>query len=122
MGAVKRSCTDGTGGKPGSDLDGGSSTASKLGRPLQLTPGLVTEIGQLRAAALSWKEIGLRLGRNPETCRRALWAVKKARRAVGNSPTAIPEEVLADHGNRSRYTSAAAYQAEFESTHDSPEL
>jgi hypothetical protein len=55
------------------------------GRPRKATPGKVAEIERLRADGLSWPDIGRLVALNPETCRRAVWAVKKARGAVRNS-------------------------------------
>ena len=45
----------------------------------------IEEIVRLRAASLSWAEIGSSLGLRPETCRRALWAVKKSLSTVQKS-------------------------------------
>jgi hypothetical protein len=59
------------------------------GRPRIVGPEHVRLIANLRGSKLSWKEIGLRLGLKPETCRRALWAVKKSGRAVGNPPDGV---------------------------------
>jgi hypothetical protein len=59
------------------------------GRPRQLTREKVEEAARLRAEGLQWEAIGQRLGLKAETCRRALWAVKKAGRAVGNPPNAV---------------------------------
>jgi hypothetical protein len=56
----------------------------RVGRPRVATPEKTSEIEHLRVAGLTWPEIGTRLALNPETCRRALWAVKKSRRGVGN--------------------------------------
>lgn len=59
------------------------------GRPRKATAGKMAEIERLRADRLSWPEIGRRVGLNPETCRRAIWAVRKARSAVGNPPAPV---------------------------------
>jgi hypothetical protein len=65
------------------------NSSGPVGRPRKATPEKVGEIERLRAEGLTWPQIGSRLGLNSETCRRALWAVKKARRAVGNPPEAV---------------------------------
>lgn len=54
-----------------------------------LTPEIIDQIAYLRSVRYAWREIGLLLGLKPETCRRALWAAKRARRAVGNSPATV---------------------------------
>jgi hypothetical protein len=61
----------------------------RVGRPRKATPEKTAEIERLRTGGLTWPEIGRRLQLNPETCRRAAWAAKKARRAVGNPPAAV---------------------------------
>jgi hypothetical protein len=58
----------------------------RRGRPPKVGPLDLSEIETLRSAGKHWKEIGLELGLKPETCRRALWAVKKSQKGVGNSP------------------------------------
>ena len=68
-------------------LEGGHS--GRVGRPRLVTSVALETIAGLRLERYSWKQIGLRVGLNPETCRRALWAVKKAGRAVGNSPVTV---------------------------------
>jgi hypothetical protein len=59
------------------------------GRPRRATTEKVEEAARLHSESLPWKQIGLRLGLNPETCRRALWVVRKSRKAVGNSPAPV---------------------------------
>ena len=56
------------------------------GRPRKVTPERIEEAVQLRSEGLTWEGVGQRLGLKPETCRRAVWAVRKARGAVGNPP------------------------------------
>jgi hypothetical protein len=64
------------------------------GRPKQVTGEQVEEAARLRDSGLPWKQIGLRLALNPETCRRARWVVKRSRLAVGNSPVAVKNSAL----------------------------
>jgi hypothetical protein len=74
MGAVKGEATD----RP-----------RRRGRPRKVSSEALDDVARLRAEGVVWRIIGLRLGLNPETCRRALWAVKKASRAVENPPRAV---------------------------------
>lgn len=60
------------------------------GRPRQLTPEKLLQVSALRAARISWREIGLRLALRPETCRRAYWELRKAQTSVGNSSEPLP--------------------------------
>lgn len=61
-----------------------SVTTRAAGRPRVITPENVRAIALLRAEGLTWPKIGLQLGMKPETCRRAVWASRKAGRAVEN--------------------------------------
>ena len=58
------------------------------GRHRLVTPDRSAQIAELRSHGSQWKEIGLRLGLNPETCRRAFWAHKMAQKTVGFVPEA----------------------------------
>jgi hypothetical protein len=71
---------------PATELDSARVEKRPRGRPKKATPAKIAEIGELRRLGVPWVQVGLRLGLNPETCRRALWAVRKARRAVENPP------------------------------------
>lgn len=67
----------------------GENGKRPVGRPRKVTAERIEEAHRLRAEGLSWEAVGQRLGLKAETCRRAVWAVKKASRAVGNSPAAV---------------------------------
>jgi hypothetical protein len=56
------------------------------GRPRKVTLERIEEAVRLRSEGLTWEGVGQRLGLKPETCRRAVWAVRKVRGAVGNPP------------------------------------
>jgi hypothetical protein len=58
------------------------------GRPRVITAERVRAIAVLRAEGLTWPKIGLQLGLKPETCRRAVWASRRAGTAVENPPAA----------------------------------
>jgi hypothetical protein len=66
-----------------------TATKHHGGRPRKITPESTRTIATLRSARLSWRDIGERLSLNPETCRRALWAAKKASGAVGIPPEPV---------------------------------
>lgn len=63
----------------------------RKGRPLVFSPAKLSEVVSLRSGGIRWAEIARRLELNPETCRRAYWEHRKARRAVGNSPAGLSE-------------------------------
>ncbi|MCI4331371.1 MAG: hypothetical protein L3K19_05940 [Thermoplasmata archaeon] len=54
-----------------------------------VTEATLGAILALRSERYGWKQIGLTLGLKPETCRRAVWAAKKASRTVGNPPATV---------------------------------
>ena len=47
-----------------------------------VNPETPARIAELRALGLPWKQIGLQLELNPETCRRTFWVERKAGRAA----------------------------------------
>jgi hypothetical protein len=67
-----------------------AETKRRAGRPKKVTPAILAEVESLRARGVSWAEVAVSVALKPETCRRALWAVRKSRGAVGNSPNPIP--------------------------------
>jgi hypothetical protein len=66
-----------------------NSAKRSPGRPRKVTPAGIEEAVRLRSEGLSWEGVGRRLGLKPETCRRAVWAARKGRRAVGNPPASV---------------------------------
>jgi hypothetical protein len=67
----------------------GARPKPRRGRPRIVTPEKFEQIARLRGSGAKWEEVGRKVGLKPETCRRALWAVKKARGSVGNSPETV---------------------------------
>jgi hypothetical protein len=55
------------------------------GRPRRLTADKVRQIVRLREEGLTWAQVGQATGLASETARRALWALKNARKAVAYS-------------------------------------
>jgi hypothetical protein len=74
----------------------------RRGRPRKVTPERVAKIEALRARGVRWEKIGRELGLNPETCRRAFWAVKRAQRTVGNPTEGFQKTVPKRPGWRER--------------------
>jgi len=55
-----------------------------VGRPRRVTPAVVERVEKLRGEGLTWADVARRVGLPAETCRRAAWLLKRARRAVDN--------------------------------------
>lgn len=57
-----------------------------VGRPRRVTPELASRVKSLRESGLPWADVARRVGLPAETCRKASWLLKRARRTVDNPP------------------------------------
>jgi DNA invertase Pin-like site-specific DNA recombinase len=57
-----------------------------VGRPRRVTPEIALRVRQLRGTGLRWSQVAQAVGLPAETCRKTVWALKRAGSAVVNPP------------------------------------